>query len=725
MKVISKMREVSPILLAIFGVTFIVFMVISDIDMQTLFQSGNNAGSENVGTVNGEKILATVYNARVQEAIEMQRASAASQQKEAEVDEEQVRDQVWNEMVDEILLRQEAEKAGVAVSNNEVLDVLLENPPDYLRRPFTDSLGRFNKQQYLELVTNPDRLRDFINPQSGVNPDEAVMKFKEDLIKVEDFILKSKLQENISSLVGAYGDLLSPTAMQLQYLVDNSSADIDFLNFPVASIADKDVSVTDAEISTFYEKNKQNFVQKPARKIKYFTFPMVPGSNDSLQFEKKFTRVMSLIQKDTTIAGRDKAFEEIFIEYSGVTSEFKTVSSLDPIRQGILKNAVNRQVVGPINLGDGLTFLRLDERKSGDNLSVKASHILIEFGANKDSSKAVATKIMADIKAGGNFEQIATEKSADKGSGMKGGDVGYFTKGMMVKPFEEAAFGAKIGDLIGPVETQFGYHIIKVVDKVTEEIKYSEVTLKLNISTVTKNSIFRDANSAKTILEKGTSIEEVGKQLKKNVVETDLFDKNTPAIGSKNLTMFAFDGKLNDVSAPVEVKNYGVVIAQISAIREKGTTPLEDIKEQLKLRLIRNKKLDILVKKTDEVRTKLLAAGGLSVAKSVDTTLNVRSAVGIRNNGFVQGLGKDYALTHAAFTAPIGSMTNTIRGENSCFLVVVKTRVEPDKSKYEADKDAVVKKLVGNAKAMAYYGWMNDVKNNADIVKNSRFFSNN
>lgn len=725
MKVISKMREVSPILLAIFGVTFIVFMVISDIDMQTLFQSGNNAGSENVGTVNGEKILATVYNARVQEAIEMQRASATSQQKEPEIDEEQVRDQVWNEMVDEILLRQEAEKAGVAVSNNEVLDVLLENPPDYLRRPFTDSLGRFNKQQYLELVTNPDRLRDFINPQSGVNPDEAVVKFKEDLIKVEDFILKSKLQENISSLVGAYGDLLSPTAMQLQYVVDNSSADIDFINFPAAKIADKDVSVTDAEIAAFYEKNKQYFNQKPARKIKYFTFPMVPGSTDSLQFEKKFTRVMSLIQKDTTIAGRDKAFEEIFIEYSGVTSDFKTISSLDPIRQGMLKNAVNRQVIGPINLGDGLSFLRLDERKSGDNLSVKASHILIEFGANKDSSKAAATKIMADIKAGGNFEQIATEKSADKGSGMKGGDVGYFTKGMMVKPFEEAAFGAKVGDLIGPVETQFGYHIIKVVDKVTEEIKYSEVTLKLNISTVTKNSIFRDANSAKTLLEKGTSIEEVGKQLKKNVVETDLFDKNTPAIGSKTLTMFAFDGKLNDVSAPVEVKNYGVVIAQISAIREKGTTPLEDIKEQLKLRLLRNKKLDILVKRTDEIRTKLLAAGGLSAAKSIDTTLDVRSAVGIRNNGFVQGLGKDYALTNAAFTAPIGSMTNTIRGENSCFLVVVKNRIDPDKSKIEADKDAVAKKLVGNAKAMAYYGWMNDVKNNADIVKNSRFFSNN
>lgn len=725
MKVISRMREVSPILLAIFGVTFIVFMVISDIDMQSLFQSGSSAGNDNVGTVNGEKISTVVFNARVQEAVEMQRASAASQEKEVEIDEEQIREQVWNEMVDEILLRQEAEKAGVLVSNNEVLDVLLENPPDYLRRPFTDSLGRFNKQQYLELVTNPDKLRDFINPQSGVNPDEAVMKFKEDLIKVEDFILKSKLQENVSSLVSAYGDLLSPTAANIQYKVDNSSADIDYISMPVMSIPDKDVTVTDAEIAAFYEKNKQYFVQKPQRKIKYFTFPMVPGGNDSIQFEKKFTRVMETIQKDTTIAGRDKAFEEIFIEYSGISSEFKTLSSLDPLRQGMLKNAVNRQVIGPINLGDGLTFLRLDERKSGENLSVKASHILVDFGSNKDSSKAVAAKILADIKAGGNFEQIAMEKSSDKGSGMKGGDLGYFTKGMMVKPFEEAAFAAKPGDLIGPVESQFGYHIIKVVDKVTEEIKYSEVTLKLSISTVTKNSIFRDANSAKTLLEKGTNIEEIGKQLKKNVVETDLFDKNTPAIGSKALTLFAFDGKLNDVSEPVEVKNYGIVIAQISAVREKGITPLEDIKEQLSIRLVRNKKLDLLMKKADDVRAKLISAGGLNAAKSIDTTLEVRSATGIRNNGFVQGLGKDYALTHAAFTAPIGGITNTIRGENACYIVAVKNRVESDQTKYEAEKDAAVKKLVGNAKAMAYYGWMNDLKTNAEIEKNSKFFSNN
>jgi len=723
MKLISKMREVSPFLLAIFGVTFVVFMVISDIDMQSLFQQGNSGG-DNVGSVNGEKILYSVFNARVQESIEMQRSSAVGQGKEVEIDDEQIREQIWNEMVDEILLRQAAEKAGVLVSNNEVLDVLLENPPEYLRRPFTDSLGRFNKQQYLELVTNPDRLRDFINPQSGVNVDEAVVKFKEDLIKVEDFVLKSKMQENMSSLVGAYGDLLSPTAVKLQYAVDNSSADIDYIAIPIMKISDAEVTVSDEEIASFYEKNKQYFIQKSQRKVKYFTFPMVPGGNDSLQFDKKFTRIMELMQKDTSITIRDKAFEEIFVEYNGTTSDYKTVSNLDPLKQGLLKNAVNRQVIGPINTGDGLSFFRLDDRKSGENLSVKASHILIEFGTNKDSSKAVANKIMSDIKAGGDFAAIAAEKSSDKSSAVKGGDLGYFTKGMMVKPFEDAAFAGKAGDLIGPIESQFGYHIIKVIDKITEEVKFSEVTLKLNISTVTKNSIFRDANSAKTLLEKGTKIEEIGKQLKKNVVETGLFDKNTPAIGSKSITGFAFDGKLNDVSEPIEVKNYGIVIAQISAIRENGIMPLEDVKEQLKVRIMRNKKLDKLAAKTDEIRTKIVANGGMTSVKSIDSTLEVRSATGLRNNGFIQGLGKDYALTHAAFTAPVGGITNSIRGENAYFIALVKNRVEADQSKFETEKETIIKKLSGNAKAMAYYSWMTDLKTNADIVKNTRFFTN-
>lgn len=94
---------------------------------------------------------------------------------------------------------------------------------------------------------------------------------------------------------------------------------------------------------------------------------------------------------------------------------------------------------------------------------VEASHILIRFGDDKDAAKAKAEAILADLKNGADFATVAKEKSEDPGSGAKGGDLGRFGRGRMVKPFEDAAFALKKpGELSGLVETQFGYHILKL-----------------------------------------------------------------------------------------------------------------------------------------------------------------------------------------------------------------------------------------------------------------------
>jgi foldase protein PrsA len=85
---------------------------------------------------------------------------------------------------------------------------------------------------------------------------------------------------------------------------------------------------------------------------------------------------------------------------------------------------------------------------------IKCSHILVA-----KQSEAIA--ILARIKAGEKFGKLAKELSTDTGSGKKDGNLGYFTKGKMVKPFEDAAFKLQIGDISDPVKSEFGYHIIK------------------------------------------------------------------------------------------------------------------------------------------------------------------------------------------------------------------------------------------------------------------------
>lgn len=85
---------------------------------------------------------------------------------------------------------------------------------------------------------------------------------------------------------------------------------------------------------------------------------------------------------------------------------------------------------------------------------IKCSHILV-------AKQSEALAVLERIKAGEKFGKIAKELSTDIGSGKKEGNLGYFTKGMMVKPFEEAAFKLQIGEVSGPVKSEFGYHIIK------------------------------------------------------------------------------------------------------------------------------------------------------------------------------------------------------------------------------------------------------------------------
>jgi peptidyl-prolyl cis-trans isomerase C len=94
---------------------------------------------------------------------------------------------------------------------------------------------------------------------------------------------------------------------------------------------------------------------------------------------------------------------------------------------------------------------------------VEASHILIRFGDDKEAAKTKAEAILAELKNGADFATVAKEKSEDPGSGAKGGDLGRFGRGRMVKPFEDAAFALKKpGELSGLVESQFGYHILKL-----------------------------------------------------------------------------------------------------------------------------------------------------------------------------------------------------------------------------------------------------------------------
>jgi hypothetical protein len=272
MGVISRMREVSPYLLALFAIVFIGFMVATDADIQHVMLSGENPATAVIGKVNGEKIRYAEFNERLQRQLEQQRQMSPN----AEVDEAGIRQAIWESFVEELLLRQAASEVGFPVTAEELRDVLLENPPEYLKRAFTDTAGQFYRERYIELVTQPERLAEYIDPNSGVDPIEAVQRWKQDLLQVEDFLRASRERERLRSLANLVGSITSPTYVRRQYMVENSSAEVNYVVYSIERIPDREVTVTDAELEEYYRRNRERFKQKESRKLKYVIFPLEP-----------------------------------------------------------------------------------------------------------------------------------------------------------------------------------------------------------------------------------------------------------------------------------------------------------------------------------------------------------------------------------------------------------------------------------------------------------------
>ncbi len=730
MGTLSKMRSVSPYILVTVAVLFIVFMVISDLDIPTITNQGQSLASAVVGKVNGEKIMYTEFERRVKDQVE---AARAQQPNVEDFDEAPVREQVWNEMVDEILMRQESEKMGITVSNDEILDVLLENPPDVLRRPFTDSTGRFLRDVYLEYVTNPDIIAQRAQGQGGQQAAQQAAKqaadFKKYLVRIEDAIRQDKLQNNLKAAVGAAYGALDPMYLERKYKTDNSTLDADIIALNANLIADSAVNVSDAEISNYYKAHEASFKQKPVRKLKYAMLPIVPALADTQRVQKRLERIMTDLNAAQSAGQRDTVFERYIGDFGGQVNDYKFMQDIPPQTLIMLNNLPVRGVVGPIQTQQGMTFVRLDDRRTGTNVMTKASHILIRFTANnqvsKDSAKVIADKVFQDAKSGSDFADLAKKNSQDPGSAQNGGDLGFFGKGMMVKPFEDAASGAAVGSIVGPVETQFGWHIIKVTDRKADEIKYSEIVLNPTVSQSTRSQLYRTAATLKESLKSGIPFDTAAKRLNIPASETAYFRRVATILGSRTLTNFAFDSNVGDVSDPIELKNSGIVVAQLVQSRLAGIKPLEDAKDEIKMKLMTGKKLDALKNKAQELFGKLSSLDSLSRAKSVDSTLNVVASKGITDNGRAPSLGSDVALTASLFgqAANVGKILGPIRGERAYYIAQIKGKKDADPNGFAAARATLAQSVKGKAEGTLYFKWRNELRDRSDIEDNrSKYF---
>ncbi len=346
------------------------------------------------------------------------------------------------------------------------------------------------------------------------------------------------------------------------------------------------------------------------------------------------------------------------------------------------------------------------------------------------SVQKLATAIYERAKEGEEFATLANEYSVDPGNqGTKGGDLGWFGKGQMVKEFEKAAFTAKKGEIIEPVKSNFGYHIIYVRDKKIEDgeekVLASHILLKIEISSTTLSNLKRDA----TLFSYDAQDNGFSSAVSEHNLDIGNHKKmNEEGFSIKGLgglragVRFAFNSKVGDVSDILENDQYFSVFT-LDTIIAPGFKSYEEVQAQLKGTL---KKTKVMAATLDEANKLLLTISGkdmkLDDAIDEDSELD---AVKNESKQLVQGftsIGRSNYVTGALLAAKPGEILGPLETGRGHAIIELKEISVFDSTEYEVQKESLRKTIFNQKQNQFFQAWLDDLKENAEIVDNRNFY---
>ena len=346
------------------------------------------------------------------------------------------------------------------------------------------------------------------------------------------------------------------------------------------------------------------------------------------------------------------------------------------------------------------------------------------------SVQKLATAIYERAKEGEEFATLANEYSVDPGNqGTKGGDLGWFGKGQMVKEFEKAAFTAKKGEIIEPVKSNFGYHIIYVRDKKVEngeeKVLASHILLKIEISSTTLSNLKRDATLFSYDAQDNGFSSAVSEH-NLDIVNHNKMNEEGFSIkglgGLRAAVRFAFNNKVGDVSDILENDQYFSVFT-LDTIISPGFKSYEEVQAQIKSTL---KKTKVMAATLDEANKLLLSISGndMKLDDAIDDDSEL-DAVKNESKQLVQGftsIGRSNYVTGALLAAKPGEILGPLETARGHAIIELKEISVFDSTEYEVQKESIRKTIFNQKQNQFFQAWLDDLKEDAEIVDNRKFY---
>jgi len=511
-------------------------------------------------------------------------------------------------------------------------------------------LGNYINQVKNLPVNSPDRIQWEIF-QRDLKPGRERMKY-------ENLLVKSVYVTNAEA--------------EKDYHLQNDVAEIKYLYVPYFAISDTVMKVTDADLRAYYDKNKEKYKSELTRDLKYVTFPVVASSEDSVAIREELVRLVS----DFKEAKDDSVFASINSDHSDAYTKYTPSTLPAYINQNEIKQG---DIIGPFQDGETFKLVKISKIGNDTIFNAKASHILIrwddESEASKKTAKEKARNILKDIKAGASFAEKAQEFGTD-GTASRGGDLGWFSSGSMVKPFETAVFSAtKKGVLNDVVETEFGYHIIDVTE--TKDNSYFTLALierdilpgdaSIN-ETLRKSEMFAsELSGINEFIERAGQenlLPNEGKSIKPS--ERRIGDLGDARQVIQWLFRDAEEGKVSEV---FDLQDR-YVVAVMTGETEKGYKSLEEVKEQITPAVKNELKGKIIIEKLNALQGTL---DEIAKGFGTDATVYSNSSLKLSSNS-ITSIGFDPVAIGKAFSLNDGQRSKPYAGENGVSLIELQTK---------------------------------------------------
>ena len=693
MAMMAKMRSLAPAFILTVGALFVLFMVVSSSNVMEALGVRTN----NVGSINGKDISYNDFAKMVDQQMEAQKKQTGKDVDQDNMD--QFRDRVWESLINETLMEQQIDKYGLTVSDQEIKDIILgNNPPEFLKQNFIDSTGKFNRAMYESALFNPQ------NQQA--------------LVQAEDYVRQTRLREKLQSMLTA-SITISEGEILRTFIDRNIKLDAKYAFVGLNLFPDSSFKVTDGDLKDYYNKNLDRYEIKPQRKIKYVLFSNEPSSDDTIRIQKELLSIKGKIDEGSL------NFKDAIGLYSSIPYSVDTLAISNYAQNaGDLIYKTNSGVVGPVITPDGYALYKVDGSVSSGQTMVNASHILINQFGSDEKNLEEAMKIYNALKDGADFSKTAREKSADRGSAIKGGDLGWFGKGAMVPEFEKAAFNDPIGVVQKPIKTNYGYHIIRVNGKTDKKFITEKIVEPIKVSPSTVDANYNSAQDFAYIAKKNDFSSEA-KLMNYKIKESPEFYKDAaavPGIGmSKTLVDFAFNNDLNSISDVFKVSE-GYVIAQVSEVIKEGVKSFDEVKSQIKPLVLRDKKYEKSLEITQNIESKI--NGNLEKASSIYPKAVIDTTGRFPAQGPIPKIGRDYAFLERAKELQEGKLSDPVKGARGYYLIKVTYRSPFDSSTYAIQKNSIRDNLMQQKKSTFFNEWMTSLRNESDIVDKRYMFYN-